>query len=397
MAENMSAFQRATISLKVNGNDSGLSPMSFSVIEFDSIYQFYPKVKFIVSDYEGIANEYLAFVDGTELEITFGESDDNVKKCKFVVAKNAVPQQKTSSNGIGGDFEIELIHDYFMKQYKKSNAYQSNISDIISDIVSKYQFDSVDIEDTINSGYWYQPFVNDSEFIMNYLLPFACSNSAQNTPFYAFIDSNNIFHFKSFNSMFNSTPLKEITYGTDGIDIIANGNIFYSVNFSQLELSKIKPYFNCQYYNYDKDGNISVENDSLLKYAKSQGKYPIIGNADNPTDIVSLYDDDVEQDDTKNNNKGFAINLHKDVVLPDKITINTHLDKTLVCGNTITVNMPNVTSNSSDVLSLRNTGTYLIESSYHIWDSKNARTMLVCSKQNVKLTNDYRNNELLFK
>lgn len=396
MAENMSAFQRATISLKVNGNDSGLSPMSFSVIEFDSIYQFYPKVKFIVSDYEGIANEYLAFVDGTELEITFGESDDTVKKCKFVVAKDAVPQQKTSSNGIGGDFEIELIHDYFMKQYKKSNAYQSNISDIISDIVSKYQFDSVDIEDTLNSGYWYQPFVNDSEFIINYLLPFAFSNSAQNTPFYAFIDSNNVFHFKSFNSMFNSTPLKEITYGTYGIDIVANGNIFYSVNFSQLELSKIKPYFNCRYYNYDEDGNISLENDSLLKYIKSQGKYPIIGSSTNPTEIISLYDNDIKQDDTKNNNKGFAINLHKDVVLPDKITINTHLDKTLVCGNTIRVNMPNVTSNSSDTLSLRNTGIYLIESSYHIWDSKNARTMLVCSKQNVNLTEQYRNNKLLF-
>ena len=396
MAENMSAFQRATISLKVNGNDSGLSPMSFSVIEFDSIYQFYPKVKFIVSDYEGIANEYLAFVDGTEVEITFGESDDSVKKCKFVVAKNAVPQQKTSSNGIGGDFEIELIHDYFMKQYKKSNAYQSNISDIVSEIASKYQFDSIDVEQTLNSGYWYQPFVNDSEFIINYLLPFAFSNSAQNTPFYAFIDSNNVFHFKSFNSMFNSTPLKEITYGTHGVDIIANGNIFYSVNFSQLELSKIKPYFNCRYYNYDEDGNISLENDSLLKYTKSQGKYPIIGSSTNPTEIISLYDNDIKQDDTKNNNKGFAINLHKDVVLPDKITINTHLDKTLVCGNTITVNMPNVTSNSSDALSLRNTSTYLIESSYHIWDSKNARTMLVCSKQNVNLTEQYRNNKILF-
>ena len=396
MAENMSAFQRATISLKVNGNDSGLSPMSFSVIEFDSIYQFYPKVKFIVSDYEGIANEYLAFVDGTEVEITFGESDDSVKKCKFVVAKNAVPQQKTSSNGIGGDFEIELIHDYFMKQYKKSDAYQSNISDIVSEIASKYQFDSIDVEQTLNSGYWYQPFVNDSEFIINYLLPFAFSNSAQNTPFYAFIDSNNVFHFKSFNSMFNSTPLKEITYGTHGVDIIANGNIFYSVNFSQLELSKIKPYFNCRYYNYDEDGNISLENDSLLKYTKSQGKYPIIGSSTNPTEIISLYDNDIKQDDTKNNNKGFAINLHKDVVLPDKITINTHLDKTLVCGNTITVNMPNVTSNSSDTLSLRNTGIYLIESSYHIWDSKNARTMLVCSKQNVNLTEQYRNNKILF-
>ena len=233
MAENMSAFQRASISLKINGNDSGLSPMSFSVIEFDSIYQFYPKVKFVISDYEGVGNEYLGFINGTELEISFGATDDDIKKCKFVVAKDAVPQQKTSSNGIGGDFEIELIHDYFMKQYKKSNAYQSNISDIIKDITSKYQFDLVDVEDTLNSGYWYQPFVNDSEFIVDYLLPFAFSNSSQNTPFYAFINSNNEFHFKSFNSMFNSTPLKEISYGTDGVDIIANDDIFSSINFSQ--------------------------------------------------------------------------------------------------------------------------------------------------------------------
>ena len=134
----------------------------------------------------------------------------------------------------------------------------------------------------------------------------------------------------------------------------------------------------------------------MLKYTKSQGKYPIIGSSTNPTEIISLYDNDIKQDDTKNNNKGFAINLHKDVVLPDKITINTHLDKTLVCGNTIRVNIPNVTSNSSDTLSLRNTGIYLIESSYHIWDSKNARTMLVCSKQNVNLTEQYRNNKILF-
>jgi hypothetical protein len=396
MAEDMSAFQRATISLKVNGNDSGLSPMSFSVIEFDSIYQFYPKVKLVVSDYEGIANEYLAFVDGTEVEITFGASNDTVKKCKFVVAKNAVPQQKTSSNGIGGDFEIELIHDYFMKQSKKSNAYQSNISNIVSKIVSQYKFDDVDIESTLNSGNWYQPFVNDSEFIVDYLLPFAFSNSSQNTPYFAFIDSNNVFHFKSFYSMFNSTPLKEITYGTNGVDIVANGNIFYSINFSQLELSKIKPYFNCKYYNYDKDGNIITNNDTLLKYANSQGKYPIIGSSDNPTDIISLYDEDIKYDDTKNNNKGYSINLHKDIVLPDKITINTHLDKNLVCGKTLNINMPNVTSNASNNKSLRNTSKYLIESSYHIWDSKNARTMLICSKQNVTLTNEYRNNYLLF-
>lgn len=396
MSESESAFQRACVSLKINGNDSELSPMSYSIIEFDSIYQFYPKAKFIISDYEGVCNEYLVFIDGTELEFRLGRTDDEIKKCKFVVDKNAVPQQKTSSNGIGGDFEIELIHDYYAKQYKKSNAYLSNISDIVSEIVSEYDFDSIDIDETLNSGYWYQPFVNDSEFIVNYLLPFAFSNSAQTTPFYAFIDSNNKFNFKSFNSMFNSTPLKEITYGTQGIDIISNDNIFYSVSFSQLELSKIKPHFHHRYYHYDNEGNISLENDTLLKYMKSKGKYPIIGSSNYPTEITSLYDDDVKQDDTNNNNKGFAINLHNNVVLPDKIIINTSLDKNLVCGNTIRINMPSVSSNDSDDKSLRNSAIYLIESSYHIWDSKNARSTLVCSKQNVNLTEQYRNNKILF-
>ena len=129
---------------------------------------------------------------------------------------------------------------------------------------------------------------------------------------------------------------------------------------------------------------------------KSQGKYPTIGSSENETNLISLYDDDIKQDDTKNNNKGYSINIHKDVVLPDKITINTHINKNLVCGNTITVNMPMITSNSTNEKSLRNSGKYLIESSYHIWDSKNARTLLVCSKQNVNLTEDYRINNLLF-
>ena len=170
-----SAYDRISISLKLNGNEDCFSPNAYSVIEFDSIYHFYPKVKLVVHDFEGVGNEYLAFVDGTEIEIIMGVTDEEVKKCKFVVDKNAVPQQTTSSNGTGGDFEIELIHSYFMKQHKKSKAYQSNISDIVSDLVSDYQFESTDIESTINSGYWYQPFVNDSEFIVNYMLPFAYS------------------------------------------------------------------------------------------------------------------------------------------------------------------------------------------------------------------------------
>lgn len=395
-SEDNSGFQREYVTLKINGNDSELSPMSFSLTEFDSIYQFYPKVKFAVSDYEGLLNEFMAFVDGTSIEITFGRTKEESRSCKFIIAKDAVPQQKTSSNGIGGDFEIGLIHDYYDFQYNKSKAYKSNISNIVSEIVKNYKFDKIDIEETLNSGTWYQPNINDSEFIVDYLLPFAFNNSTQNTPFYAFIDSNNEFHFKSFHAMFESTPLKELTYGTFGTDIIANDKILSSVNFSQLELSKIKPFYNRNYYSYNKDGLFEEFNDNLLEYTKTEGKYPIIGKSNNCTNLISLYDDDIKLDDTKNNNKGFRINSHNEIILPDKIIINTVLDKSLVCGKTLNISLPLPTSNSNNDKSLRFSGKYLIESSYHTWNAQSARTTLICSKQNLKVANDYRNYKLLF-
>ena len=82
LEEDNSGFQREYISIKVNDCDSGLSPMSFSLTEFDSIYQFYPKVKFAVSDYSGMLNEFMAFVDGTSIEVTFGRTKEECKKCK---------------------------------------------------------------------------------------------------------------------------------------------------------------------------------------------------------------------------------------------------------------------------------------------------------------------------
>jgi hypothetical protein len=396
MSSSDNAFYRANISIKLNGVESQLSPMSFSVTEFDSIYQLYPKAKIIVSDYEGIMNEYLGFVNGTSIEVTFGENEDLAKKCTFVVAKNAVPQQKTSSNGIGGDFEIELIHEYYAKQKKSSKAYESNISSIVNDLVKKYNFDKIDIESTLNNGIWYQPFVTDSEFIINYMLPLAYSSTSRNTPFYAFIDSNNAFHFKSFNSMYNSTPLKKLTYGTQGIDIVANNEVLSSVNFSQLELSKIKPFYSYDYFKYDKDGKFDEKKDKLTKYLNTQGKYPTINDIDEPMSIMSLYDDDIFMEDTTNNNKGIVINIHNEVILPDKIIINTVLNKSLVCGNTINISLPDVKSNASSEESLRNSGKYLIESSYHIWDGSKAKTTLVCSKQNIQISDNYKNKHLLY-
>ena len=182
-----------------------------------------------------------------------------------------------------------------------------------------------------------------------------------------------------------------MTYTTDGVAIIADENSFSSVNFSQSELSKIKPFFNLKMFTYDKDGKLDYEDNLISKYFRSEGYFPIIVDEDKTTSILSVYDNDINLEDTNNNNKGYMINQHKEMILPDKIVINTVLNKSLVSGQVLQINLPTVKSNDSDEKSLRTSGKYLIESSYHIWDSKTSRTMLVCSKQNVKLTDDYRN------
>lgn len=396
--ENVSSnsYQRCYISLKVDGVDTQLTPSSYAFTLFDSIYNFYSKAKLVISDFMGNLNEYLAFVDGTEIEISFGLTEDNMKTCKYTVVGNSVPNQTANGYGFGGTFELNLIHNYFYKQSKQSRAFQDNISSIVEKLVKSYNFSAIDIEETNNSGYWYQPYINDSEFIQNYLLPFAYSSSARNTPFYCFIDSNNGFHFKSFQSMMNNNSVKELTYATDPLLVLADDTKFSTINFAQTELSKLRPWFNCKYFSYDKDSKFIENNDSLLDYIKENGKYPIKGSDFEKTNIVSLYDDDLKLDDTKNNNKGYVINLHNEIMCPDKIIINTIIDTSLTCGKVLTINIPTTKSNNSDDYSIRNSGKYIIESSYHIWDGQKPRTMLVCSKQNVKLNSEYRNQNLLF-
>ena len=82
--ENVSSnsYQRCYISLKVDGVDTQLTPSSYAFTLFDSIYNFYSKAKLVISDFMGNLNEYLAFVDGTEIEISFGLTEDNMKTCK---------------------------------------------------------------------------------------------------------------------------------------------------------------------------------------------------------------------------------------------------------------------------------------------------------------------------
>ena len=121
------AFKKYELNLKVDGNDTDISPSSYSFVIRDSIFELYPKASFTINDPTGSFNEFLGFVNGTKLEISIGRSLDNMVSCPFRVVNNAVPEQY-SQNSPSGKIELSLIHDYYYYQTKLSMAFNNNIS-----------------------------------------------------------------------------------------------------------------------------------------------------------------------------------------------------------------------------------------------------------------------------
>lgn len=393
MADNIDGFSKIVFSLEVDDNETGIKASGINFTLHDSIYDLYPTAKMSLTDYTGTFNEYMGFVNGTKVTIRFGRNEETWKKCSYRVIKNSTPQQNTQ-NGIGGNIELSLLHDYSNFQNKVSESYNSNISDIIKSKTNNYSFDYVNINPTLNSGLWLQPYITDSDFMINHLLPFAYSTDSDNSPYYCFIDSNNGFNFRNYKRLFLQNNYRVLEYKSGGtIESLAT-NTITSINFAQVSLSDIKPFYNRITTYFDENGEYYKNGSPTLitDFPNSAtDPIPVKANLDYITGVECLLDDDILLEDTKNNRLGFIANSVKDCISPDKVIITMNLDRGLCSGKKVRINLPTTSSNSSNELSLRCSGDYLIESSYHKWNGRNAITILVCSKQIIKVTNEYRN------
>ena len=397
MASYVDANGICEISLKIDDVDSGIPASNFRFKMYDSIHELYPRVSFYYNDTLGQAHEYMAFVNGTKITISFGVNSDNWKTCSYRVCENSTPEQ-TSSSYVGGQLQLKLKHDYCFSQTKTSNAYNDDIYSIIKDLVKKYTFDKIDIDTTYNLGYWYQPYICDDEFIVKYLLPYAYSTQASNSPYYCWIDNSNIFHFKHYKSLFSQNPVKTLYYKSQGIfESMASDDSIGNLCWLQNSNEKDKKYYNRIPTYFDKNGEF-VKGDNLLltDYPKGEtNPIPVKVNMDCVTDIISQFDNDIEDDETENNRLGYEINQHSKSINVDKVVLNLKLDRTYNSGQLIDLRIPSVSDDVSNELSLRTSGIYLIESCYHTWSGKTASTTLICSKQVVKVTEEYRNYQLI--
>lgn len=397
-SESLNFAKSCEFSFEVDDVVSGIPITDTSFVLYDSIYSLYPKATIRVNDTSGAYNEFMGFVNGTKIKISYGLDKESWKKCTYRVVQNSVPEGNNPSRW-GGTFELSLVHDYIFNQNKKSRAYDSNISDIINTLTKNYSFESRDIDTTLNSGIWYQPYVNDAEFITKYLLPFSYSTDSEKSPFFCFIDSNNNFHFKNYNRLMLQNAEMTYYYKSKGLMSGIQKDTIVTISFAQNTVADTKEFYHRHVSKYDENGNyVKNEIDSYITdFPKNEtNPIPVKMNTECVTGILTLFNNDVLANDTKNNNLGMEINHLNHGIFSDTVIITIPFNRDVCAGKIIEVNLPSVSGDSDTAeLSLRYSGNYIVVSSYQKWDGRNSSTIIVCSKQVVKVTSDYRNVALI--
>lgn len=382
---------RYEIDIKIDDVQLDSSPSNYAFSLHDSIYKVFPTASFKINDLGGLYNEYMSFVNGSKIEITFG-LDSDFLVCPFTVIKNSIPD-KSVNNSVGGYTELSLLHEYFYNQTKTSFAYKDEISSIV-DKVTNYNFSKKNIDKTLNKGYWYQPFIYDIEFIQDILLPFAYSSDSNETPFYCFIDVKNQFNFRNYKKMMDENYVEELVMYPTGSKESLGRNAIVSLYPYQSSLSDIKPIYNQYEYHFDKEGVLVEEENSIDNFILEGGvNVPIKADLNNITSKLELYSDDIKDESLKNNNRGIAINTKKKIYTNDKVVVLCNLNINLTSGKKVKVSVPFSGDNQKEELSIRYSGDYLIESSTHTWNYNSGVTTLVLSRQSIKLPTNFRSKE----
>lgn len=366
-----------TIGLSIKGKEIELDPSAFAFSMIDSISSFYSRGTFVMHDVTGVMSESFVFVPGMEVVLTLGIKDA-VLKNTYVVEKG--PQQDFNPDNLSGVIRFNLIHKSKYQQTKKSRSFSDRISGVIRNVVAPYNFKELVINDTGNNSKWYQTLQTDAKFIMDVLLPHAYANNADNTPFYAFIDSLNRFHFQSIKGMMEPDGSSKFTYVYHpNADPSKNYNVILQMKYlGSKEFVTRKTFFEFD----PSTGEVAEEEFSLKQLKQGSSFFPLTSAIDTDTVYQNLYWNKGDLD--KENRKGRILNEFRDSFFIDNIFALVPFNPELTSGTKIKLEIP-FTKNDPSMLSRRFTGEYLALLTEHVWsnDDKMAYTKLFLGRRNT--------------
>lgn len=367
----MSKVEKYTIGLEINGVSEDLNPSEVSFSLRDSIHSLYSEASLKLNDSEGWILEGRGFTNGSNVSIVIGY-DDVITKSSFIVRSMETPSISKSLQ-LGGELNINMIHESYKYRKRESKAYKPNPSKIVENLFD-YVFTDTKIESTKNVPIdrIYRPYYDDEKFIKEILLPNSLSTSGKLDPYFSFIDINGIFHYRSFLNMMNEVPSYSLKYGYQNSYEDYNQMIYSMYPFSE-DLLSVRDniefslsYFDSNTKEYKKE-NINIINKEL-------GGYPIYSI---PID-KSLSFIEIKTEDMLDRFRAHICDSQRESLLPEKMIVILPLFTEFTSGKTVSLDVKFGTGQLSYSFSKN----YLIERSDHVWngESNSGFSQLVLSK-----------------
>jgi hypothetical protein len=363
--------------LNINGNDVDIQPPSLSFIQTDSIYNFLNDLDITISDPNGYLQEYFLITEGTEITLTFGSKYGEksiINKSPYVIKK--IQQDKFAEYGtLAGELKCNSINRFYQRQERDNKGFYGKISEIIKNIINSYSlnnFSGLDIDPTDNNDFWYRTLQTDANFIESILLPNAYSSGSNNSPFYSFVTSDNVFHFRNLYTMLKASPVATFEYRVP-ISVNENDgthlNLIQSLRRWQEGSNETKKFRHRNIYSVSRqDGSLIVTKDNITDHPSSEsGKLSIINDQDLTTGFLNLGYDETDPG-RKDNLKGQIINSARPSALMDRFIIITPFHPEVTAGKAIVVNffIRDFQTNNF-IASSTFSGKYIVEKSQHVF------------------------------
>jgi len=386
------------IKLKINKSVDLDDPSLYSFSLTDSIFNLLNFGTISFYDIGGHFREFLILENGNEVNVTFGRGE-TINKCNYNIKSNSIDRTE-STNSITGEIKTKVEHAWGSADEKiKSIAYDDTISNIILKLANSYQFKNKDITTTHDRDIWYQPLLNDIDFIQQQLLPNVYSTSSSDTPLFCYTTYDNNIHLISAKEMFDKKPVKELFF-TPASYKEFESMIFvlkhWTVNSDDYDnlLNQTITYI-------DKESGSIIEKTDKFKdhLINKSGKLFHIGDDNQAKGYEKfLYK---EKGQRENIYKGQIINKLKKNYFINELMITCPYDPNLKAGETIKLNIFLSGEGKNPVRSKRLSGKYIIEASEQIWSAqlKKAFSKLLIgvpsSGTDPNIPSDYRYKELL--
>ncbi len=203
------------VTMKLMGNPFDPSPEDFNFAIKDDMFSFYPKGNLSFKDHSSVFLEYRAFNDGQEVDLSIDFYEETATSPTTFMVENSSGEKPLAQGLLAKELQINLIHKCINNQESMSSAIEGTIADVVTEVSSIFDLEDYIISSTVGKSIWYRPFMTEQDYIEKMLIPLAINEGDEFSPYFAFITSDNIFHFEDYASLMSKNTKESFIFSNE--------------------------------------------------------------------------------------------------------------------------------------------------------------------------------------